>query len=205
MQEPTSLPKDSWEALKIRFEQYRLRPSPTGMSPAPFTLGGRRLRRAYLPRYEKNARSAVNRVSRAIDALRAENLLPARPSMVSQRHINHIVQKVQARLLRPRPALRVFWEALISDRAGYRCRYCGRRSADVFSETKGVRALRLVVDHREPLPRKRRQRLMKESRDLKLKNCECACWSCNTVKANWPVKAFEAELCSLARAVLAPR
>jgi hypothetical protein len=40
-------------------------------------------------------------------------------------------------------------------------------------------------------------------KDLRFDNCACACWVCNTLKAHWPETAFQLQLRSLAKAVLA--
>src|SRR5438128_2347155 len=140
-------PADSWHDFKRRFAEYRLQPSPTNMSPRPFTPSGDRLRKAYLGLYLRNAKPAVERVSTAVDALLAARLLPSRPSAVRQAHVRRIVKAVRSKRVRPSPGLRTFWEALVLYREGYRCRYCGRRPEDVLAETKGIRSLRLVVDH----------------------------------------------------------
>ena len=190
---------DTWKAFKRRFIGYRRVPSLTNMSPRPFTATGR-LTADWKRRYKGTANSAIKRVSTAIDQLQTARLLPSRPSKLSQSKIGAIARAVRQRQLKPRPALRLFWEALIFDRAHYRCTYCKRSPREVLTETGGRRGLRLVVDHCVPLGPDR-QELRAEFRDLVFKNCVCACWLCNTLKAHFPQKIFEQEMASLLRAV----
>jgi hypothetical protein len=193
----------SWDSLVREFSDYRLTPSPTGFSyPRPFTASGRALTAAWRRRYSKNAKAAINRLTQAVATLHEHRLLPATPSGLTQRHVTRIAQVVHRRNVKPKPALRLFWEAFVLYTSGFRCRYCGRHYQDVLHETRGVRTSRLVVDHCVPLKRTVRKRHMRRFLDLDVKNCVCACWACNTLKANWPERAFATELRSLAKHVL---
>ncbi len=197
-------PRDTWDDFKARFRTYRLCPSPGGMSRRPlFVKSGRRLCAAYLRRYSKFAGAAVNRVADSVDTLRRAKLLPDRPSTLRQSDIGRIVRAVVGRQIRPAPALRGFWEALILYRDEFRCVYCGRTPDDVYRETKETRGLGLVVDHRVPLENRTKKKIMAEFKDLDLANCVCACWVCNTIKAAWPETVFREEARSFARAILA--
>ncbi len=199
---PATRGPDTWEELKRRFTTYRHVPSLTNMSPRPFTPTGR-LTADWRRRYKATANSAIKRVSETIDQLRIARLLPPRPSKLRQSHITAIARAARRKELRPRSALRLFWEAFILDCAGYRCNYCKRSPRSVLKETKGRRGLRLVVDHCVPLDSSLRKKLRAELRDLTLKKCVCACWLCNTLKAHFPQRVFEEEINSLLRAVRA--
>jgi 5-methylcytosine-specific restriction endonuclease McrA len=92
---------------------------------------------------------------------------------------------------------RNFWDALVFDRDGYACRYCGRDAFHFFQQTGQSRTLWLVVDHLQAenkLPGR-----------FELSNSTTACWTCNTIKGPMPEPAFLQELDQLVDARLKRR
>jgi 5-methylcytosine-specific restriction endonuclease McrA len=185
---------DTWNSFVERFRQYRRRPTWTSMSKLlPSRNGALTPRR--LRKYRAGARRAIQRVDDAVERLRDAHLLPSRPSALTQARINTIVRAVRRRTFRPKLNIRPFWEAVVFECTNYTCHYCGRNAEQVWRESRKRRGLRLVVDHVRPTKR--------GGRDLTFKNCVAACWSCNTLKAHWPIWAFEGEIQSLTNAILA--
>ena len=92
------------------------------------------------------------------------------------------------------PRLWHLWRAVIFNRDGYTCRYCGRSTWEVEA-TQG-RGLRFELDHSTP-----RARLGEDCDDFDGENIVTACRSCNVLKGQMDNTRFEVELRSLAEAV----
>jgi 5-methylcytosine-specific restriction endonuclease McrA len=86
------------------------------------------------------------------------------------------------------------WRAVIFNRDGYTCRYCGRSTWEV--EAAQGRGLRFELDHATP-----RARLSMDCDDFDEENIVTACRSCNVLKGQMDSSRFEVELRSLAQAV----
>lgn len=86
------------------------------------------------------------------------------------------------------------WRAMIFNRDGYTCRYCGRSTWDI--EAAQGRGLRFELDHCTA-----RARLGEDGDDFDEGNIVTACRSCNVLKGQMDNIRFEVELRSLAEAV----
>ena len=86
------------------------------------------------------------------------------------------------------------WRAVIFNRDGYTCKYCGRSTWEVEA-TQG-RGLRFELDHSTA-----RARLGEDCDDFDERNIVTACRSCNVLKGQMDNTRFEVELRSLADAV----
>jgi len=95
--------------------------------------------------------------------------------------------RIQSRL--GSEAVRNFFDALIFDRDGYTCHYCGREAFQFYEETGQRRTLWLVVDHLDAS--------RKTPGLFEVENSDTACWTCNTIKGPLPEAAFLEELDSL--------
>ena len=86
------------------------------------------------------------------------------------------------------------WRAVIFNRDGYTCKYCGRSTWDL--EAAQGRGLRFELDHSTA-----RARLGEGCDDFDEENIVTACRSCNVLKGQMDSTRFEVELRSLAQAV----
>jgi 5-methylcytosine-specific restriction endonuclease McrA len=185
--------EDTWAGFVARFRRYRQRPMWTGMSSLLPSRSGKLTPRR-LRKYKAAARRATERLSHTVRSLKDEQMLPPRPSRFTEAHMNRIVRALGKKRFRPKLQILAFWEAIVFERGGYACCYCGRSADEVYRALGRRRALRLVVDHHKPWK--------KGGKEYSFQNCVAACWSCNTLKAHWPLRAFKEELRSLAHAVL---
>jgi 5-methylcytosine-specific restriction endonuclease McrA len=87
------------------------------------------------------------------------------------------------------------WRAVIFNRDGYTCRYCGRSTWDI--EAAQGRGLRFELDHSTP-----RAGLGEDCDDFDEGNIVTACRSCNVLKGQMDITHFEVEVRSLAEAVV---
>jgi hypothetical protein len=87
------------------------------------------------------------------------------------------------------------WRAVVFNRDRYTCVHCGRATWEVQAEQG--RGLRFELDHKTP-----RARLGDACDDFDAANIITACRSCNVLKGQMAADRFEAELESLAKAVL---
>ena len=87
------------------------------------------------------------------------------------------------------------WRAMVFNRDGYACVYCGRATAEV--QAQEGRGLRFELDHAVP-----RAQQGDECDDFDGRNIVTACRSCNVLKGQMEGSRFRTELESLARAVL---
>lgn len=85
------------------------------------------------------------------------------------------------------------WRAIVLNRDGYTCRYCGRTAWEVYAEQR--RTLRFELDHSRAKSR------LKMRDDFEIGNIVAACRSCNVMKGQMEESAFLAELESLAKSV----
>ena len=177
---------ESWEELGETYRRYRELPSWSEGKEIPNNQG-------LLPRVviremrDRGVRAALD-VARAIEALRRRPGLPAAPAGLQQKQLSEILR---SRL--SRGALSGLWEALVFDRDGYECRYCGRSAWSVWQGEGRRRTLRLLVDHVRPRAR--------VGERYTLENAGTACASCAAIKTLLPSDPFLDELRSLALAV----
>jgi hypothetical protein len=177
---------ESWEELGETYRRYRELPSWSEGKEIPSNQG-------LLPRVviremrDRGVRAALD-VARAIEALRRRPDFPATPADLQQKHLSEILR---SRL--SRGALSGLWEALVFDRDGYECRYCGRSAWSVWQAEGRRRTLRLLVDHVRPRAR--------VGERYTLENAGTACASCAAIKTVLPSDPFLDELRSLALAV----
>ena len=172
----------TWEALFQRFARFRA--MPCLMSAGPDT---KRPDRAAL----------LKRLLRHYALV--SNLLPGKPSDLSQTHINEVLKHrgITTRGSSSRPDAQVFWSglwrALILDRDDYRCGFC-LRSAEEGVKVDGTRfALRLELDHFRPRSG--------GGEDYELANIRTMCRLCNVVRGRLRDDYFEADMRSLADAL----
>jgi len=154
-------------------------------------LGKRQDRRTSDAR--RQGRRAIARLNEAIHRLNRDQRFPDRPSHFSQKHLDRIVRDRLVAIRLPKRLLPTFWEALVLDRAKYACQYCHRSVAGVWRESKHRRTIGLTLDHLRPRAR--------GGRSYSFRNIRAASWSCNGIKSTLNMKAFRAELLSLARAL----
>ena len=176
----------SWQELVARYGEYRSLPVWGTMVRVPDPTG--RLRKDHIEAIALRGRRAAMRVSKALAALKlCGPAWPTSPLELIDR------QERFARLCaKARPNaqhLRNFWDAMIFDRDGYTCRYCGRDAFDFYRESNQSRTLWLVVDHTD--------RTRKAPGKYEFKNSVTTCWTCNTVKGPLPEGPFVKELDSL--------
>ena len=86
---------------------------------------------------------AATGVEAALARLVGEAALPATPRALEQRHVDGLVAKRRL----GRETLEALWEAIVFDRGGYTCAYCGRTPGSVSHAEDRRRGLSLVVDH----------------------------------------------------------
>ena len=178
---------ESWQELVARYGKYRSLPVWGTMVRVPGPTG--RLRKDHIEAIALRGRNAAMRVSKALAGFedRCRPVWPTSPLEL----IDH--QERFARLCaKARPnaqALRNFWDAIIFDRDGYTCRYCGRDAFDFYRESNQSRTLWLVVDHTD--------RARKAPGKYEFQNSATTCWTCNTVKGPLPEGPFRKELDSL--------
>ena len=180
---------DTWEDLQSRYLAYVTRPTWNHWEHPPDVHGA--ISRRGLSHMRKKGEDSAERLREAIRRLDGNNAsrFPKTPREFRQREMNWILR---ARVL-PQRLLPTFWRALIFDRAGYTCKYCGRSDTSIWEESNGQRTLGLTVEHPEPRAR--------GGRTYSLENSAAACWSCNGVKSTLPAKVLDQELKSLARAI----
>lgn len=88
--------------------------------------------------------------------------------------------------------IRHLWRAVLFNRDGYTCQYCGRTAWGVFAGSDSTRTLRFEPDHR--IPR------IDGPGEFDAPNTVTACLSCNRMKAQLTEEQFVSELESLAAA-----
>jgi 5-methylcytosine-specific restriction endonuclease McrA len=177
----------NWQELVTQYREYRSLPVWGTMVRVPDRSG--RLRHDHIQAIARRGKNAAMRVSKALETLekRCGPAWPATPAELINRQ-----ERFDRLCAKARPAaqaLRNFWDALIFDRDGYTCRYCGRDAFDFYRESKGSRTLWLVVDHTD--------RARKAPGRYEFRNCVTTCWTCNTVKGPLPEGPFLQELDSL--------
>jgi hypothetical protein len=89
------------------------------------------------------------------------------------------------------------WRAIVLNRDGYTCRYCGRTAWQVYAEQE--RTLRFELDHSRAKSR------LDVRDDFEVGNIVAACRSCNVMKGQMEETAFLAELESLAKSFVRRR
>ena len=177
---------ESWQELVEQYGKYRTLPVWGSMFRVPSPSG--RLRKVHLDAIALRGRRAAIRVSKALEALenRCGTIWPTSPlKLYHQERFARFCAKARPNA----QSLRNFWDAIIFDRDGYTCRYCGRDAFDFYRESKQSRTLWLVVDHTDPVG--------KAPGVYEFQNSVTTCWTCNTVKGAWPEGPFLKELDSL--------
>lgn len=179
----------SWEDVARGYRRYREIPVWSGPKIVVNNQG--LLSREVIRDMKARGARAASDVETALARLVGEAVLPDTPRALEQRHVDGLAAKRRL----GRETLEALWEAIVFDRGGYTCAYCGRAPASVFHAEGRRRGLLLVVDHfsaRSTLTERRR-----------LDNSVTSCASCRAVKADLPRDPFLDELRSLASAVAA--
>jgi 5-methylcytosine-specific restriction endonuclease McrA len=179
----------SWEDVASGYRRYRELPLWIGPKDVPNNQG--LLSRELIRDMKVRGAKAAAEVEAALARLVGEAALPETPRALEQRHVDGLAAKRRL----GRETFAALWEAIVFDRGGYTCAYCGRTPASVSHAEGRRRGLSLVVDHfsaRSTLAERRR-----------LDNSVTACASCRAVKADLPRDPFLDELRSLASAVAA--
>lgn len=179
----------TWPEFTERYERYRTMPVWGTMLRVPDSSG--RLDQTHIDHIVGRGKKACSRVEAAASRFqrRGGSYWPADPRTLHE-PLAWQALRTQSRL--GSDAVRNFFDALIFDRDGYTCRYCGREAFQFYEETGRCRTLWLVVDH---LDAGRKTRGLFE-----VENSATACWTCNTIKGPLPEKAFLLELDSLVQA-----
>jgi hypothetical protein len=182
------VPSASWSDMGRAYRHYRELPVWAGPRQAPNNQG--LLSRELIRDIKARGAKAAAEVEAALSRLAQEGLLPDSPRALEQRHVDALATRRLGR-----DTLASLWEAIVFDRDGYACRYCGRTPAGIFQAEGRRRGLILVVDHfRARATHAERRRL---------DNSLTACMSCRAVKGDLPRDPFLDELRSLAGAVAA--
>jgi hypothetical protein len=182
------VPSASWADLGRAYRLYRELPVWDGPRQAPNNQGI--LSRELIRDMKARGAKAAGDVEAVLARLAQEGALPDSPRALEQPHVDALANRRLGR-----DTLASLWEAIVFDRDGYACRYCGRTPAGVFQAEGRRRGIVLVVDHfRARATHAERRRL---------DNSLTACVSCRAVKADLPRDPFLDELRSLADAVVA--
>lgn len=182
------MPSASWSDLARAYRHYRELPVWAGPRQAPNNQGI--LSRELIRDSKARGAKAAAEVEAALTRLAQEGLLPDSPRALEQGDVDALATRRLGR-----DTLASLWEAIVFDRDGYACRYCGRTPAGVFQAEGRRRGLVLVVDYfRARATHAERRRL---------DNSLTACASCRAVKADLPRDPFLDELRSLAVALAA--
>ena len=177
----------TWPELVARYGEYRSLPVWGTMVRVPGPTG--RLRKDHLEAIALRGKNAAMRVSKALAALqkRCGPVWPTSPRELIDRQERF--DRLCAKAHPDGQALRNFWDAIIFDRDGYTCKYCGRDAFDFYRQSNNSRTLWLVVDHTD--------RARKAPGKYEFQNSVTTCWTCNTVKGPLPEGPFLKELDSL--------
>jgi 5-methylcytosine-specific restriction endonuclease McrA len=174
----------TWRELTERYSTYRAMPVWGTMVRVPDIRG--RLHPGDATAIAERGRRAWARVDRVIRRFdeRCAGLWPATPDVL-------LADPALLGRLRDvaRPglsSLRNFWDAVVFDRDGYECRYCGRDAFEFLRHTGQLRTIWLVVDHLDAGKNVRGE--------FDPTNSVTACWTCNTIKGPLPEEAFLQEL-----------
>ena len=136
----------------------------------------------------ERGRRASERVERIIGWFRAEvPSWPTSPQALLRRQ--RLLDRLRTKAKPKKQDFKNFFDALIFDRDGYTCRYCGRDAFAFFKEMDEARTLWLVVDHLDAAG--------KLPDVYHMSNSVTACWTCNTIKGPLPEPVFLQELDSL--------
>jgi hypothetical protein len=182
------VPSESWADVGRAYRHYRELPVWGGPRQPPNNQGI--LSRELIRDMKARGAKAAGEVEAALARLTQDGILPDGPRALEQRHVDALADRRLGR-----DTLASLWEAIVFDRDGYACRYCGRTPAGVFQTEGRRRGIVLVVDHF------RARATHTEGR--RLDNSLTACVSCRAVKADLPRDPFLDELRSLADAVAA--
>jgi 5-methylcytosine-specific restriction endonuclease McrA len=183
------LASGSWEDVARGYRRYRQLPVWAGQKAMPNNQG--LLSRELIRDMKARGAKAAADVEAALARLVGEAALPETPRTLEQRHVDGLAAKRRL----GRETLEALWEAIVFDRGGYTCAYCGRTPESVSHAEGRRRGLLLVVDHFSA-----RSTLAERHR---LDNSVTSCASCRAVKADLPRDPFLDELRSQASAVAA--
>jgi hypothetical protein len=173
-----------WQAFQDRYARYRSLPVWGVMNYLPDAAG--QIPQHVLEHKAKQGANAAARVRRMVRRLetKAGSAWPPSPRhfVTKPESLELLRTEIQAGLT----SFRNFWDALVFDRDGYTCRYCGRDAFAFYEATARLRTLWLVVDHLDSAG--------KSPGIFALNNSVTACWACNTLKGPLPESAFLMEL-----------
>ena len=181
---PTPKPSANWAVLVRRYARYRRMPRWGSMLRLPNADG--RMSARHLGRMAEEGEAAVERLRLAIKQFKERCGKQWEKSPERLRRNSSALERLSAGARISMKNVRSLWEALVFDRDGYTCRYCGRNAFTFYAQTGKKRSLRLVVDHRTAVGKDRNTFVMD--------NSVTACWSCNTLKGALPEKIFLQEL-----------
>ena len=176
----------TWADLVARYRRYRALPfwGTKTFRPDEHGVLSPDLRAAM----RRQGEAAAERVAEAISRLKTHPSFPGDLRKVDQQLLNRIES---ARLI-PKRLQEALFAALVLDRGGYTCWYCGRNADAVWEESDRRWTIWFEVDHR--LPRALR------GKDV-LDNSVPACQRCNHAKGSLPEGPFMEELRSIAKSV----
>ena len=141
-----------WNGLVSQYQRYWALPFVAGFGGVALRPDGGLPARIQKLR-ARQREEVIARVKRTLAAFHTIGVLPANPSGLTQAAMDSLVRAAREGRcdgVRARE-LQTFWEAVILTRAGFRCAYCGRSAFEIHQERGKRSALRMVVDHREPV------------------------------------------------------
>ena len=178
---------ETWAELVNRYRRYRALPFWGTKTFRPDERGVLSAEQLAAMRHQGEA--AVERVTEAIRRLKKDSSFPRNPRQLGQPDLDRITRN---RLI-PQRLRETLFAALILDRGGYTCRYCGRNVNAVWEESGHRWTIRLEIDHLRP-------RVLRGG-DWLLDNSVPACQRCNLAKGSLPEGSFLEELRSIAKSV----
>jgi hypothetical protein len=137
----------------------------------------------------------VERVRKAMDRFADKGGAAWPPTPKAMLSDEGAIERLRTAVRVGRDSVRNLFDAMVFDRDGYSCRYCGRDAFAFFEQSNRLRTLWLVVDHLDAT--------RKATGVYEWDNSVTACWTCNGMKGALPEAAFLQELDSIAQSRLA--
>ena len=184
-------PATTWDEVIRRYVHFRRVKGWRGRQRGEDGL----IRRNRMP--PTQALSLLRRLLTKVNSLVESGVLPKSPYPLKQDTANKLLNcfSCSHREFNRAPSiLKHLWRALLFNKSGYTCRYCGRSAWETHSELGAT--MRFELDHRRA-----KSRLGSHRDDFSTANIWLACRSCNVIKGAMTRYKFLKELRSLAHAV----